>query len=217
VTIVPQQLATDAAGAAANCLKDACPFYLDLAGNEHLKKLYLDHEQEDGYFRDRCVFAPEIDIWDNMSVTVRYRRGAVMSYFLHSSSPWEGYQIAFNGSKGRLEHGSAQFSYISGADEKAPGELKEKGTYVTLMPHFTPPEEFQAAPVRTAAGGHGGGDDPLLADIFDPDAPPDPLHRKADHVDGAYSILVGVAAYHSIDTGQAVRIADLLADAPIED
>jgi len=198
-------------------VKDVCPFYLDLAGNEHLKKLYLDHEQEDGYFRDRCVFAPEIDIWDNMSVTVRYRRGAVMSYFLHSSSPWEGYQIAFNGSKGRLEHGSAQFSYISGADEEAPGELKKEGTYVTLMPHFTPPEEFQAVPVRTAAGGHGGGDDPLLADIFDPDAPPDPLHRKADHVDGAYSILVGVAAYHSIDTGQAVRIADLLGDAPIED
>ena len=70
--------------------------------------------------------------------------------------------------------------------------------------------------VRTGTGGHGGGDNPLLADIFDPNAPADPLHRKADQRDGAYSILVGVAAWHSIDTGQAVKIADLLGDAPID-
>jgi len=195
--------------------KDRCKFFLDLAGNEHLKKLYLLNEAEDGYFRDRCVFSPEIDIWDNMSLSVRYRRGAVMNYFLHSYSPWEGYQIAFNGTQGRLEHGSAQFSYISGADESEPGELRNKGTYITVMPHFTEPEDFESVEVRTTSGGHGGGDEPLLADVFDADAPRDPLGRKADHTDGAYSILVGIAAYHSIDTGRAVRIADLLADAPI--
>ncbi|MGB2819986.1 MAG: Gfo/Idh/MocA family oxidoreductase [Phycisphaerae bacterium] len=209
------------AGHGDRCLdcpcKGKCEFHLDLAGNEHLKKLYLDNEHEDGYFRDRCVFAPQIDIWDNMSVSVRYRRGAVMSYFLHSYSPWEGYQIAFNGTRGRLEHGSAQFSYISGAEETAPGELRKEGTYITVMPHFARPEDFQAVKVHTAAGGHGGGDDPLLADIFDPDAPPDPLGRKADHVDGAYSILVGVAAYRSIDARRAINIADLLGDAPIRD
>ncbi len=45
--------------------------------------------------------------------------------------------------------------------------------------------------------------------------PPDPLGRQADQRDGAYSILVGIAACHSIDTGRAVRIGDLLGDAPI--
>ena len=197
-----------------NCpVKDRCNFVLDLAGSEHLKKLYLDNEAEDGYFRDRCVFAPEIDIWDNMSLSVGYRRGAIMNYFLHTYSPWEGYQIAFNGSEGRLEHGSTQFSYISGEQEAAaPGQIKQEGTYITLHPHFGEPMGID---VRTGEGGHGGGDPELLADVFDPDAPADPLGRKADHVDGAYSILVGVAAYHSIDTGQAIRIADLLGDAPI--
>jgi predicted dehydrogenase len=206
-------------GRSERCLdcpvKDWCKFHLDLAGNEHLKELYLDCEAEDGYFRDRCVFSDQIDIWDNMSVTVRYRKGAVMNYFLVAYSPWEGYQIAFNGSKGRLEHGSTQFSYISGAGEEAPGQLRREGQYITLMPHHAKPEEFEGIPVRRGEGGHGGGDPVLLGDIFDPNAPADPLKRKANHADGAYSILVGVAAYESMDRGAPVRIADLLGDAPL--
>ncbi len=196
-------------------VKDKCKFMLDLNENERLKEMYLDNEDEDGYFRDRCVFSDQIDIWDNMSVTVRYRKGAVMNYFLHTFSPWEGYQIAFNGSAGRIEHGSAQFSYVSGASEDAPGEMKKGGTYTTLMPMFRDPENFEHVEVRTATGGHGGGDDPLLADIFDPDAPADPLHRKANQVDGAYSILTGVAAYHSMDQSRPIRIEELIAGAPL--
>ena len=183
-----------------------CPFYLDLAGNEGLKALYLDNEQYDGYFRDRCVFSEQIDIWDNMSVSVRYRGGAILNYFLLAYSPWEGYQIAFNGTGGRLEHGSRQFSYISG-DGTAPGQLKPEGLYTTVHPHFGQP---RGVDVRTSEGGHGGGDPVLLADIFAPDAPADPLGRNADQRDGAYSILIGVAAYHSIESGQVVKIADLV-------
>ena len=62
---------------------------------------------------------------------------------------------------------------------------------------------------------YGGGDGVLLSDIFDPNAPKDPLGRKAGHRDGAYSILIGVAACHSIDTGKAISIPALLGDAPI--
>ena len=53
-----------------------CTFHLDLAGNKGLKELYLDQEQHDGYFRDRCVFRPEIDIEDTMNVIVKYDTGA---------------------------------------------------------------------------------------------------------------------------------------------
>ncbi|MFP4354793.1 MAG: Gfo/Idh/MocA family oxidoreductase [Phycisphaerae bacterium] len=197
-------------------VKDKCKFSLDLSSNERLKEMYLDNEDEDGYFRDRCVFGDEIDIWDNMSVSVRYRKGTLLNYFLHTYSPWEGYQIAFNGSKGRLEHGSAQFSYVSGASEDAPGEMKKNGTYTTIMPHHADPEkDFINVKIRTAEGGHGGGDDPLLADIFDPDAPADPLHRKANQVDGAYSILTGVAAGLSIDRSSPINIDQLIAAAPL--
>ncbi len=194
--------------------KDRCGFYLDLAGHEGLRKLYLENEGEDGYFRDRCVFSGEIDIWDNMSASVTYRGGAAMNYFLHAFSPWEGYQIAFNGTEGRLEHGSTQFSYISGEQESAtPGQVKKEGTYITLHRGH---DEVEAVTPRTTTGGHGGGDPVLAADIFDPNAPADPLGRKADHVDGAYSILVGVAAYHSIDERRPVRIDELVGDAPLD-
>jgi predicted dehydrogenase len=190
-----------------------CRFYLDLAASDRLKKLYLDNEQHDGYFRDRCVFGEEVDIWDNMSVSVRYRRGSIMNYFLLAYSPWEGYQIAFNGTKGRLEQGSTQFSYISGEkDGVPPGQVKNEGLYLTLHPHFGRPQGLKP---RTGAGGHGGGDPVLLRDIFDPNAPADPLKRRACQRDGAYSILTGVAACRSVDTGRAVKIDDLLGGAPL--
>jgi len=191
--------------------KGKCRFYLDLAGNEHLKTLYLDNEKYDGYFRDRCVFSPDIDIWDTMSVSVRYRRGALLSYQLHAFSPYEGYRIAFNGTKGRLEHSACENTYING-DGTIPGELSKNKVTLSLIPEFASP---QALEPHIAAGGHGGGDPILLADIFDPNAPADPLKRKAFHRDGAYSCLVGIAAYQSVQSSRAVRVADLLADAPL--
>ncbi|MFW5732313.1 MAG: Gfo/Idh/MocA family oxidoreductase [Planctomycetota bacterium] len=193
-----------------------CPFVLKLEESDNLKEMYLDNEDEDGYFRDRCVFGEAIDIWDNMSVSVKYAGGAVMNYFLHTYSPWEGYQIAFNGSQGRIEHGSTQFSYISGEQESmAPGQIKREGQYTTIMPHFKDAKDFESVEIRKSEGGHGGGDPVLLADIFAENPPADPLHRKANQYDGAMSILVGIAGYHSIDQSKPVRIPDLLDGAPL--
>ncbi len=183
-----------------------CPFFLDLAANEGLKALYLDCEHEDGYFRDRCVFSDEIDIWDVMNVSVRYDTGATMSYSLNAYNPIEGYTIAFNGSRGRLEHRACENTYISG-DGSVPGELEKSNLSITLIPAFSSPQPIEP---HTGTGGHGGGDSPLLDDIFLPDPPADPLGRKAGQLDGAYSILTGVAAYRSIDAGGPVRIADLV-------
>jgi predicted dehydrogenase len=191
--------------------KARCKFVLDLAGNEKLRELFLDNEKYDGYFRDRCVFSEQINIWDNMSVSVKYRRGAILNYILHAYSPYEGYRIAFNGTRGRLEHAACENTYING-DGTVPGELSKHNVSVTLVPEFAKPQSLE---VRTGTGGHGGGDDILLADLFAPNPPADPLNRRANQRDGAYSILVGVAASKSIDTGKAVRIPDLLGDAPL--
>ena len=191
----------------------SCKFSLDLTESDNLRQMYLECEDEDGYFRDRCVFSGEIDIWDNMSVSVRFKSGAMMNYFLHTYCPWEGYQIAFNGSRGRLEHGSTQFGYISGEQESAaPGQVKKEGTYIIVHPMFG---QTHSVEPRKGTGGHGGGDSPLLDDIFLPDPPHDPLGRRADHVDGAWSILTGVAAYHSIDRSAPVNAPDLIAGAPM--
>lgn len=43
------------------------------------------------------------------------------------------------------------------------------------------------------AGGHGGGDPELLNDLFGTSVD-DPHRRAASHIDGALSILTGIAA-----------------------
>lgn len=202
-------------GRAERCLDcslaDKCKFYLDLRAAERMRLLYLDNEAEDGYFRDRCVFSEQIDIWDSMSVSVKYKGGTLLNYMLHCYSPREGYAIAFNGTKGRIEHTASESTYMSG-DGTVPGRLSKSDVTITLIREFSSPESID---VRTGEGGHGGGDVVLLADLFDPDAPADPLRRKASQRDGAYSVLVGIAAYHSIDSGKAIGISDLIGDAPI--
>ena len=50
----------------------------------------------------------------------------------------------------------------------------------------------------------------MLSDLFSPAPAADPLLRAADERSGAYSILVGVAANRCFETGQTVRIADLV-------
>lgn len=188
-----------------------CPFFLDLRGNEGLKSLYLDHESHDGYFRDRCVFSEEIDIWDTMGVTVKYKRGAILSYMLHAYSPVEGYRIAFNGTTGRIEHVASENTYVNG-DGTVPGELERGKVGTTLIPEFQRPRTVE---VEMGSGGHGGGDPMLLADIFSPGDRPDPLRRRANQVDGAYSVMVGIAAYTSIQRNQPVRISELLGEVPL--
>jgi len=78
------------------------PFALDLERDDRLKRLYLDAEHTDGYQRDQSVFGDGISIEDDMAVLVRYASGATMSYHLHAYAPWEGYRVAFNGTRGRL-------------------------------------------------------------------------------------------------------------------
>jgi predicted dehydrogenase len=183
-----------------------CAFYLDLRQYDDLRTLYLENEQYDGYYRDRCVFSDRIDIWDSMGVQVGYRNGVQMTYSLNAFMPWEGYSIAFNGSKGRLEHHCEETVYISG-DGSVPGALKAKGTTIHVYPHFAPAYEV---PAWEAEGGHGGGDELMLADLFTPGEAPDPYDRAADHISGARSILTGIAANESIDTGLPVRVSDLV-------
>lgn len=191
----------------------ACPFYLDLCGNPSLKAIYVDHESYDGYFRDRCVFSDAIDIEDSMQLVVTYDSGANMSYSLHSFMPWEGYIVTFNGSRGRLEHKCEEMVYING-DGTVPGALKAEGTWTRIYPHFAPAYEEE---IWQAAGGHGGGDRLMLDDIFLPNRQQDKYLRAADQRSGAYSILTGIAANRSIETGAVVNITDIISNVDYPD
>jgi hypothetical protein len=65
-------------------------------------------------------------------------------------------------------------------------------------------------PIPHAEGAHGGGDPVMLEQIFSANPPPDPLNRAASHIDGAASILMGIAANESMDSGKAIDVDDLL-------
>jgi predicted dehydrogenase len=183
--------------------KDKCSFYFDMAKDPGLKALYLDNEKYDGYFRDQCVWRPSIDIEDTMNVVAQYAGGTTLSYSLNAFNAWEGYTIAFNGTKGRIEHSVVEDAIVAGASRASDDDrIKTR-----VIPMRGAPRDIEP---WTGAGGHGGGDAVMLADIFDPAAPKDPLMRAADHRGGAASILIGVAANRCFETGQPVKIADLV-------
>lgn len=186
--------------------KDKCGFFLDLEASRGLKMLYLDNEKYDGYFRDRCVFRPDIDIEDTMNVIVQYDTGVQMSYSLNAFNAWEGYMINFNGTKGRLEHQIIEQVYVSGTDT-VQGGIRPGGITTRVIPLRGAPKEIDP---WTGEGGHGGGDQVMLDDIFLPEKSKDKYLRAADQRAGAYSILTGVAANICFNTNEEVKIAELV-------
>ncbi|GAA3403559.1 Gfo/Idh/MocA family oxidoreductase [Paenibacillus hodogayensis] len=181
------------------------PFAIHLENNAHLKALYLDAEKDDGYQRDQSVFGDGISIEDTLAVMVRYQNKAVMTYSLNAYLPWEGYNVVFNGSKGRIEMKVVERAYVnSGGRKEDEGALSYK--VLTVQPMF---ERAYEVEIEERPGGHGGGDPLLLNDLFG-ERVEDRFERAASHVDGAVSILTGVAGNLSMQTGQPVRIGDLV-------
>lgn len=179
--------------------KSTCEFYLDLGeGGEDslMSKYYLHAEKEDGYFRDRCVFAEDINIYDTMSVNVKYSKGTLLNYSLIAHSPYEGWSAQISGTKGRLEVGE----FYSGQGTKKPlNEIKyynRKGEVITY--------EF-----AKAEGNHGGGDEKLIRMLFVGDLE-DPLGCQASSMDGALSLLIGASANLSIKQKKPISIREQL-------
>lgn len=182
------------------------PFALNLKNGGNLEKLYYQAEKDDGYLRDQNVFGDGISIEDTMNVLVGYRSGAQLSYSLTAYSPWEGYRIAFNGTKGRIELDEMEQSYIN-AGSGLMGDGLVSSQRLTVFPHWEKPYHVE---IPEAKGGHGGGDLPLLESLFSSRKTKDPLGRSASHLDGARSILTGIAANQSFATGRPVKVSELL-------
>ncbi|MFF2935418.1 Gfo/Idh/MocA family protein [Streptomyces mirabilis] len=193
------------------------PFAVHLADSPALRALYLDAEHEDGYHRDQNVFGPGVTIEDDMAVLVRYASGATLTYHLTAYAPWEGYRVCFNGSEGRLELLVEESTWsrppvrtrTSGPVMHGAAVGDEAGRTELLLRRFwEPPQEVK---VPTGEGGHGGGDVRMLADLFGERTDgADPLGRAADAVDGARSLVTGLAANRSFESGLPVRAQALL-------
>jgi len=158
-------------------------------------KLYVNCEKYDGYLRDGCVFKNDINIYDKMAATIKYVNNVHVSYSLTAYSPYEGYRIAFNGTKGRID------AWIQSSNPMQEVDYNE----IILYKNFSRRQYIQV-PVNTTA--HGGSDNLLRDQIFIPSTP-DPYKQCAGTRDGAFSCLIGIAARNSIGSGQPVKIADL--------
>jgi len=186
------------------------PFALHLDQDEGMTGLYLNAEDETGYIRDRNVFGEPIDIEDTMCVVARYDNGVLMSYNLIAYAPWEGLRVAITGTKGRIELDIVERVEQADGEQEGINLAASKGAFdaneLRVYPQFALPYTVE---IPRGEGGHGGADPVMLEQIFAPNPPPDPLGRSASHIDGAASIMLGIAANQSIATGQSVRIDDL--------
>lgn len=161
-----------------------------------VKEMYYGCESEDGYYRDRCVFSEEIDIYDTMSLAVRYRQGAFMSYSLVAHAPYEGWKMSVSGTKGRMEACQFDTGTQAGDDCFHIRIFDRKGGTATYD-------------LKKETGAHGGGDERLLRMLFRGDLP-DPLGQLAGSRDGAMSVLIGVAANKSIREHRPVTVEELV-------
>ncbi|RSL61220.1 hypothetical protein CEP53_005198 [Fusarium sp. AF-6] len=191
------------------------PFAFQLGENERMKKLYLDAEHEDGYIRDRNCFGEDITIEDNLSMIIKYKNQAVLTYNTYAYAPWEGYRCVFNGTKGRLEINVVESGYSpTGIPvQKDPsGEEKQyiqggvENTKIVVYPMF---DEPYVVDVVKQEGTHGGGDPILLRDVLLGEKKGD-IDRAAFIRDGGNAVLVGVGANHSMKSGMPVKVQDLV-------
>jgi|SRR5437588_316114 len=177
--------------------KQQCKFYWDVTQNPQYVKLYTECESEDGYLRDGCVWRDDINIYDTMSVVVKYENGVHLTYTANTYLPYEGQSVSINGSRGRLDY----------TEVKANGFANNE---VRLTRSFGKSEAVKDLET-SRAGSHGGADSSMQDQIFRGAQGSDPLNLRAGLRDGALSSLVGIAARHSIERGsQTVKINDLV-------
>ncbi len=194
--------------------KTECKFYWDITRDKRSMDLYVNNEQYDGYIRDNCLFRPEINIYDKMSAQIKYRDNTYVNYSLTTYSPYEGWKIAFNGTEGRID-AWLDIPYIS-SDNISQAEMHElEMSQEDDQLHRDPVivhklwEDYKVNYVDYQKGGHGGGDELLHQQIFKTPDKKDPFDRPAGVRDGAMSMLIGVAARKSIESGKPVRISEL--------
>ena len=177
--------------------KKQCEYPLDITKGEY-KDLYLDCESADGYFRDKCIFSDEINIEDSISVNVQYSGGAVMSYSLTAHSPYEGYHLVLNGTKGRMEVDKLS-TELPGYNEQSQEEIRVYNRLGEVITYSIPKRKSE---------GHGGSDDIMRDKIFRGTEIRPELKQAASLRAGLMSIGIGMTANVSMKENRRVFISE---------
>ena len=149
------------------------------------EELYFKAQHEDGYLRDKCCYKNDTNIYDNMSVSVLYKGGALLTYSLNLFSlKGEGQRIVITGEKGvaAFEDGVIK---VYDNDGKC---------------------EIQELPVLK--GRHGGADPLLVGMLMAGEKNEEDLGQLADSFAGITSALIGISANESIATGKHIDLAE---------
>ncbi len=186
--------------------KDSCEFYMDITTDELYKDLYYAVEKEDGYYRDRCIFADEINIEDTVAMNIQYKKGALATYSLVAHAPYEGMRMMINGSEGRMEisvgYGSGAYAGDKDFSLKIFNRL---GEVIDITADKTETMRRYPRFARAMGGGHGGSD-MLLCDMIFRKAENDDIGLLADSRAGAMSIGIGIAANKSLEEKRVISI-----------
>lgn len=194
--------------------KDECDFFWDITKDQWAMALYVENEKYDGYIRDNCLFRHEINIYDKMSAQIKYANNTVVNYSLTTYSPYEGYRLSFNGTKGRIDawHDIPYLKENVVDQESLHKEDMNQGhdamDHLPIIVHKLW-NKHEKVIVASERGGHGGGDKRMHDKIFVSPNEKDKFDRAAGVRDGAMSVLIGVAARKSIEAHQAIKIETL--------
>ncbi|MFB3160251.1 Gfo/Idh/MocA family oxidoreductase [Neobacillus sp. 179-J 1A1 HS] len=190
--------------------KLSCEYYMRWSNRRNNIAVKDDHIKADSieksaqnythYRPDSCIFDHEIEIEDTYVATVKYDKGAFLSYSVNFSLPYEGYRLAINGTKGRIE--TTEFHEPSRIPFSVPEQTIE------FYPLFGGAKEI--IHVLQTGGGHGGGDPVLLEDLFLGVDQNRPYPILAGAEAGAYSIAVGEGVWRSVKENKPMKINDLL-------
>ena len=189
--------------------KAACPYWqrwnergLQALQDDHLKahQAAFSLPTKVQYPNEIYIYDQDIKIEDTYSAVVRYRNGASMAYSLNASAPWEGYNLAINGTKGRIE--TTHYT----APSRCPFPVSDRQT-ITWLPLFG---ERQILDTRHVEGGHGGGDQVMKWDMFvSPSKESEELEIYAGSEAGAHAVAVGEAVWRSVAEKRQIEIKSL--------
>jgi len=190
-------------------VRQDCAYYTRWNSRSRTEKIKDDHlgtVDEQGpkgnythYRPDQCIFDSEISIEDAYTATVRYDQGALLSYSVNFSTPYEGYRLAINGTKGRIE----TLEYHSPNRTPFPTEQQT----IDYFPLFGSKENIH---VVHRSGGHGGGDPVLLEDIFLGVDPSRPYEILSGSLEGANAVATGESIWRSVKENRPIKIQELL-------
>ncbi len=190
----------------------SCDFYWDITKDEFSKNLYLNTEKDTGYIRDKCVYSPDNNVWDAMSLGVKYDKGALMSMTICVYAPYEGWRISITGSEGRIEAEEIRTGAGSESKEEKIKVIHKDGKvdeYVIRKGEVKVSNDTGIANYTLI--GHNGGDQVLRRMLFVGDVP-DTLGQLAGTKAAVDSVLVGAAAVKSIQEGVEIKLSDLLTE-----